>query len=141
MSKSDLQLIIEFADFSLRNAAKQAEASKGFVMWLDNIEAKISLMVLLSSLPDGDQKQQAISQLRALDEQAAAVRASRQVAAKKDLAHEETYHEPLCQIIQISISTMTPNKSPEPTGVTAAFYPRSRGWFHIVVRPWLSFFR
>jgi hypothetical protein len=34
-----------------------------------------------------------------------------------------------------------PNKSPEPTGVAAAFCPRSRGWFHIVVRPWLSFFR
>ena len=37
--------------------------------------------------------------------------------------------------------TMTPNKSPEPTGVTAASCPRSRGWFHIAGRPWLSFFR
>ena len=34
-----------------------------------------------------------------------------------------------------------PNQSPEPTGVTPFFLPRSRGLFHIVVRPWLSFFR
>ena len=43
--------------------------------------------------------------------------------------------------IGFDVGDEQPNKAPEPTGVAAAFYPRSRGWFHIVVRPWLSFFR
>jgi hypothetical protein len=45
------------------------------------------------------------------------------------------------RFILFCVHGLLPNQSPEPTGVTAAFCPRSHGWFHIVVRPWLSFFR
>jgi hypothetical protein len=33
------------------------------------------------------------------------------------------------------------NKSPEPTGIVAAVYPRRSQWFHIVSCRWLSFLR
>jgi hypothetical protein len=41
----------------------------------------------------------------------------------------------------MDFTSLMPNKSPEPTAVTHGSCPRDRGFFHIVNRRWLSFFR